>query len=503
MNKQPNRFLRVVQEHPSIFILILALSLSVMVVLAYHEGKKVALDRIERALDDRVNTHKYYLLDALGKFSLAPGIVATLPHVRQMLLDPTPLNIATVNYSLDEIAAVTQADRLFIMNAAGTVVAASTGPALPTVLGNDYSKSTFFQQAIAGHAGRYVGLGAPNQVLSYFMSRPVMIGNTVSGVAAVRVSLSLEVFRSVLKEYWRDNGEVALIADEHGVIFMSPIDQWLYRTIAPLPAALVKEIDDSRQYGDNKLRALQMQPGDVLSKDTRMVRFADIPNQEFLQKSYSIGEIGDRIYLHVNASRYWEQVISFGIIAALAALAALLLVITGFQSWSYRVRLVEAAIRDPLTGLYTRLYMDEWIQTAISAHLRDESAGFALVIFDLDKFKRVNDTYGHLVGDAVLIEVGKVITSSVRAKDLAVRYGGEELAVFVSFTETAEVLAVAERVRKKLDESGVQTDAGRIKITVSAGIAYHINGETSKALFQRADKKLYEAKEQGRNRICA
>src|ERR1035437_2219650 len=166
MNKLPNRFLRVVQEHPSIFVLILALSLSALVVLAYHQGKKVALDRIERALGDRVNIHKYYLLDALGKFSLAPGIVATLPHVRQMLLDPTPLNIGTVNHSLDEIAVVTQADRLFIMNAAGTVVAASMGPDLPSVVGKDYSKSTFFQQAIAGHAGHYVGLGAPNRVLS-------------------------------------------------------------------------------------------------------------------------------------------------------------------------------------------------------------------------------------------------------------------------------------------------------------------------------------------------
>jgi diguanylate cyclase (GGDEF)-like protein len=135
--------------------------------------------------------------------------------------------------------------------------------------------------------------------------------------------------------------------------------------------------------------------------------------------------------------------------------------------------------------------------------LRDEDASFALVIFDLDNFKRINDTYGHLVGDAVLKEVGNIIASSVRADDMAVRYGGEELAVFVRFIETAEVLALAERVRAKLEESGVQTEAGRIGITVSAGVAYHLTGETSKALFARADKKLYEAKKQGRNRICA
>lgn len=502
MTHTPNRFLHKIAIHPALFVTILVLILLALIGLTYRQARQLALEHTERALDDRVNTHKYYLQDALGKFTLVPEIVAASPLVKQMMTQPDAQNIDSVTRFLDEISHNTQADRIFIMNAEGTALTANTGTKLPPIIGNSYAKRPYFQKALAGGTGHFIGVGMTSHVLGYFISRPVKIDNKVHGVVAVRVSLSLEVFRSVLKQYLKDNGEVALIADEHGVVFMTPIDRWMYRTITPLPAAAIKEIEGSRQYADQKLQPLPMKVGGSLTEQLRFVRFADIPNHVFLQKSYSIGEIGDRLYLHVNASKYWEPIISYMIIALVLALATLIIAIVTFQRWCYRTKLLESAIRDPLTGLYTRLYMNEWIQAALRAHQRDESAGFALVIFDLDNFKRVNDTYGHLVGDAVLKEVGAIISSSVRAQDMAVRYGGEELAVFVRFSATSEVLTLAERVRSKLEESGVQTEAGLIAITASAGVAFHAMGESSDELFARADEKLYEAKKQGRNRIC-
>lgn len=503
MNTRPNHFMRTVARHPAIFGSALLIILATLVGLAYLHGRQVALDNMERALDERVNAHKYYLLDALGKFALVPDILASTPEVRQALAQPSPQNMESLNRLLDAIARNTQADRIFVMDTTGTTVAANTGSALPPIAGQNYRGRAYFQQAMAGQTGHLVGIGITSHVPGFFLSRPVSADGKIIGVVAVRVSLPLEVFRSILKQYWKDKAEVALIADEHGVIFSSPIDQWMYRTMAPLPTGVAKDLKTSLQYADRKLLPLAMQVGEALTDEVRFVRFADIPDRVFLQKSYSIGEIGDRLYLNVNASQYWEPVVSYTIIAALVALATLLSAIAGFQRWCFRTKLVEAAIHDPLTGLYTRLYMNDWMQTALRAHQRDENAGFALILFDLDDFKLVNDKHGHLVGDAVLREIGRLILGSVRADAMAVRYGGEELAVFMRYGDTREVLALAERIRSKLEQSGIETSAGRLAITISAGVAFHMTGETANALFSRADQKLYEAKNLGRNRVCS
>lgn len=502
MPHQPNRFFHKIAVHPAFFVTMLILVLLALIGLTYRQAKLIALERTERALDERVNTHKYYLQEALGKFSLVPEIVATVPLAKQLVMLPEAGSVEAMNRLLDEICRNTQADRLFIMDVNGAALASNVGPGQSPIIGQNYRHRPYFQQALAGQTGHFIGIGMSSRTLGYFISRPIMLDGKVAGVVAVRVSLTLEVFRSILKQYWKDSAEVALIADEHGVIFMTPLDHWMYNTVGALTPALEKEIRDSRQYADHKLVRLPMQIGKSLTEQLRFVEFADIPGQVFLQKSYSIGEIGDRVYLHVNASKYWEPIILRMVVATALALAVLLIAVIAFQRWCYRTKLLESAIRDPLTGLYTRLYMNEWIQNALRAHKRDEKAGFALVIFDLDNFKRVNDTHGHLIGDAVLRKIGKIINSSVRAQDMAVRFGGEELAVFVRFAETSEVMTLAERVRSILEESGVQTAAGHIKVTASAGIAFHKAGENSDSLFARADAKLYEAKKLGRNRIC-
>lgn len=163
--------------------------------------------------------------------------------------------------------------------------------------------------------------------------------------------------------------------------------------------------------------------------------------------------------------------------------------------------MIEAAIRDPLTGLNTRLYMGDWCAAAISAHDRAPYAGFGLVVFDLDLFKQVNDLHGHLAGDAVLRGVGEIIRTAIRGQDLAVRFGGEELAVFVRCAGVAEASKLAERIRHNVEQHEFRGKNGRIPVTLSGGVAYHTVGETLDALFVRADEKLYAAKQLGRNRI--
>jgi diguanylate cyclase (GGDEF)-like protein len=156
-------------------------------------------------------------------------------------------------------------------------------------------------------------------------------------------------------------------------------------------------------------------------------------------------------------------------------------------------QLTRHAMTDLLTGLMNRraleLTMQEWIEAETS---------FSLIAIDVDKFKFVNDTYGHLTGDEVLKRVGGVIASSVRPGDVCCRYGGEEFIVLLARTKVEEAYIVAERIRKTLETSAVPTI---LPITVSQGIAHFPTHATvSEMLLEKADQALYHAKNTGRNR---
>jgi diguanylate cyclase (GGDEF)-like protein len=268
----------------------------------------------------------------------------------------------------------------------------------------------------------------------------------------------------------------------------------------PLAEATRKTIEASRQYG-SEIPPISLTPGNALTEQLRFVEFADIPRKSFLQKSYHFPDLGVRLYLYLPASRYWQVVIEFTAMFSLVAVVIFLICISLYQRWAYGAKVLENAVRDPLTGLNTRLYMDDWCEAAIRVHNRDPEAGFGLVVFDLDLFKQINDAHGHLAGDDVLRHVGGIIRNEIRGEDLAVRFGGEELAIFVHCADAAEAASLAERIRQGVEQSEFHSKCGRMPVTVSGGVAYHAVGETLDALFARADKKLYEAKALGRNRI--
>lgn len=160
------------------------------------------------------------------------------------------------------------------------------------------------------------------------------------------------------------------------------------------------------------------------------------------------------------------------------------------------------AIRDSLTGLYSRMYMEDEIGRMVDRHARNQDAGFGIVLVDIDRFKRINDAYGHLCGDEVLRKVAELILSECRTADIPVRFGGDEFAVFLADFKSAEGFGFAERVRlaaQKLRFSGVLDN---ISVSLSAGFVGHIAGESLENLIRRADLALYQAKREGRDRVC-
>jgi two-component system, cell cycle response regulator len=161
-------------------------------------------------------------------------------------------------------------------------------------------------------------------------------------------------------------------------------------------------------------------------------------------------------------------------------------------SLSARSRTLEQeAVTDPLTGLYNRRYFDDALGEYLQAFRKiDKPVG--MIVLDIDHFKAVNDTHGHDVGDDVLRALGNCLFEFTRYHDVVARMGGEEFAVLSPNVTQAQLHSLAERIRNAVNA-----------LTVSAGLAIWDGQESGLDLYRRADAQLYQAKRNGRNRVCA
>ena len=166
---------------------------------------------------------------------------------------------------------------------------------------------------------------------------------------------------------------------------------------------------------------------------------------------------------------------------------------------------IELAVTDGLTGLHNRRYLDNHLKILLE---RATARGrpLSVCITDIDKFKAVNDTYGHDAGDEVLREFAGRIRATVRGADLACRYGGEEFVIVMPDTSPEVASQVAERLRSTIEDTPFTLKQAGLKlnITASLGISFNIpSGDSTDALIKRADRALYDAKNMGRNRVVA
>ncbi len=159
---------------------------------------------------------------------------------------------------------------------------------------------------------------------------------------------------------------------------------------------------------------------------------------------------------------------------------------------------LQAATKDSLTGVHNRNAMDSTLAREVDLAHR-HSNPLALLIADIDYFKRVNDTYGHSTGDEVIRSVAAAITASVRSSDIVFRYGGEEFMVLLSNTHKKGALLLAERIRRKVELSTLTCLDKPVPATISLGVAWLELNDTHSSLFEKADAALYAAKTAGRN----
>ncbi len=162
----------------------------------------------------------------------------------------------------------------------------------------------------------------------------------------------------------------------------------------------------------------------------------------------------------------------------------------------------EKAIKDRLTGIYNRTYLDELLRKEFAFHKR-ANLPLSLIFFDLDNFKRINDTFGHLCGDEILKKVAQTVKSHVRESDFFCRYGGEEFVVILKNTPFEKAMKKASSLRKLIESLEILCNSKTINVTASFGVATFEkdNFPNEKRLLAEADAAMYQAKEMGKNAV--
>ena len=161
------------------------------------------------------------------------------------------------------------------------------------------------------------------------------------------------------------------------------------------------------------------------------------------------------------------------------------------------------ASTDPLTKLYNRRYF-----TKTSAHILDitkrNKTDLSIIMLDIDDFKHINDTYGHKVGDNVIVGISNILQESSRNSDIVCRFGGEEFIILTPETNIDGARVVAQKIRSDIEKNLMYINNVELKVTVSIGISQVINDKdyNIEASIHRADEALYQAKETGKNRVC-
>ncbi len=164
-------------------------------------------------------------------------------------------------------------------------------------------------------------------------------------------------------------------------------------------------------------------------------------------------------------------------------------------------RLQEMSLRDTLTGLYNRRVLEEFVPQMVAGAIRRQTS-IGVLMADVDHFKVINDTYGHGFGDRVLVQISSIIKKELRAEDLAIRYGGEEILILLTDTPAPLACQVAERIQKHVEMASFSWEEKSAQVSISIGVAeFPGDSQNLKEVINLADQALYEAKNKGRNQV--
>ncbi len=219
---------------------------------------------------------------------------------------------------------------------------------------------------------------------------------------------------------------------------------------------------------------------------------------------YFVEDLGSANGTFVQGERVTRYKLSDGDQIQLGPAAIFRYSITDDDQKALLEQLYSTSVTDSLTGARNREYLDSLLVTELS-YARRHDQDLSFVLFDLDHFKAVNDTYGHQAGDAVLVKVAESVRGQLRVEDSLCRYGGEEFCVVLRSVDLVGAHAMGERIRVVLEEQSVRYKNLEIKVTASVGCSTRkeLEDATPMTLIETADRRLYLAKDGGRNRVIS
>jgi diguanylate cyclase (GGDEF)-like protein len=217
--------------------------------------------------------------------------------------------------------------------------------------------------------------------------------------------------------------------------------------------------------------------------------------------NYVIGDLGSTNGTYVNDELIDEVVLRDGDQIKVGR-TIFKFIVSGNMEAQYHEEIYRLMTVDGLTELHNKRFFNEALEREMS-RTRRYAREFSLLLFDIDHFKKINDTYGHLAGDSVLRQLGALVRNKVRRDDVPARTGGEEFSVIVPEVSLEGAIQLAEKLRASIEGSVFRFEGTKIPVTVSIGVAEWTEDIQDPAdLVKRADERLYEAKRSGRNRTC-
>lgn len=240
----------------------------------------------------------------------------------------------------------------------------------------------------------------------------------------------------------------------------------------------------------------------ILSAENVSVTFERQGQTVFLN-SRLIEDVGWRLIVEQTADSVHEPIYMtlLGNILITLLLTAIVLFFAHLILRNYQGRLENLATRDALTGALNRHAFDIILDQAVSEAKRKKDSVFTIVILDIDHFKIVNDTHGHLAGDSVLIDVVACAKDKIRESDVFCRWGGEEFMLLLRECDLAAARRLVEDIRQTIEAQVFEYQGKKVQITISAGLSQFDQSMDTPQLFKAADAMLYRAKESGRNRV--
>lgn len=479
-------------------LLVASLLVAVAIWLGYAAGMDAHRERLSARVSEYAALHARLIPAELSGYDML-SYASQAPVLEAALLDPdNDREVRRAQRFLHKLAEDSNSASALLADNRGTLIAAND----MQFVGADISFRPYYQKALAGKHDTYLALAIYSEELGYFVSQPLTDeAGKIIGVLVIKRALTRDDY------FARDGDEkfLSFLTDRHGVIILSDVPEWNFSAFRPLSDAQRREIARHRQYDGESLAPLGWRLLETLDERQSIVRFPRPGDggslHEFLLHTEPLPELDWELHVLSELTGVRKESSIYALGAGGLAAFVVLLAIAFIQRERYRQNLLHQAVRDPLTGLYTRLFMQEHLHHIFGAQDRGEIRNLSLILLDLDRFKPINDTLGHNAGDKVLKQIARILIRNKRQADVVVRYGGEEFAVFCTDTDASGARALAERIRREVESTRFQVNGDPVSLTLSAGVAERAKGESLEKLVDTADLRLYEAKRDGRNRV--